>query len=252
MQYSPTTQNVAWFRDRYQEGLLDLKPPFQRKPVWSNKQKQFLLESVLLGLPIPELYLQIEIDDQQKIHHYVVDGQQRIRSLLQFLGVDATEGEEEENRFILDKLDAQSPYHGKTYQALARSQQESILKYQFAVRQLEGATDDDVRDIFKRFNKYVTKLNDQEMRNATYSGPFIQLAYNLAEDDYWVQNRLVTPAQIRRMKDIEFVSELIIGCLHGPQGGSAKIIDEYYAQYEDYEDDFPGLSTAKNRFNTTL
>ena len=64
MKYSPTTQNVAWFRDRYLEGLLDLKPPFQRKPVWSKKQKHFLIESVLLGLPIPELYLQNEIDEK--------------------------------------------------------------------------------------------------------------------------------------------------------------------------------------------
>jgi uncharacterized protein with ParB-like and HNH nuclease domain len=95
MLYSATTQTIVWFRDRYLEGGLELKPPFQRQPVWSNKQKQYLVESILLGLPIPEIYLQIEIDDDQKLKHYVVDGQQRIRSILQFIGVDSTEGEEE-------------------------------------------------------------------------------------------------------------------------------------------------------------
>jgi len=252
MKYSPTNQNVAWFRDRFNEGLLDLKPPFQRKPVWAVKQKQFLIESVLLGLPIPELYLQNELDEDERVHFYVVDGQQRIRALLQFLGVDTTESEQEDNRFVLDKLESNSSFRGKSYKDLTKAEQTSLLTYQFAVRQLEGATDDNVRDIFKRFNKYVTKLNDQEMRNATYIGPFIQLANKLADNEYWIANSLVSPAQIRRMKDIEFVSELLIGILHGPQGGSAKIIDEYYSQYEDYDDDFPGMVSAEKKYLATL
>jgi hypothetical protein len=117
---------------------------------------------------------------------------------------------------------------------------------------LEAATDDDVRDIFKRFNKYSTKLNDQEIRNASFTGPFIHLASKIADDDYWVQNGLVTPGQIRRMKDIEFASELLIGTLHGPQGGNAKSIDEYYSQYEEFDDEFPGQVIAEKRFSKSL
>lgn len=120
------------------------------------------------------------------------------------------------------------------------------------MRELKGANDEDVRDIFKRFNKYVTKLNDQEIRQATYAGPFMQLAWRLADDDLWVQLKLVSPAQIRRMKDVEFVSELIIGTMHGPQGGSAKYIDEYYAQYEDFDEEFPGQALAEKRFNRVV
>lgn len=50
------------------------------------------------------------------------------------------------------------------------------------------------------------------------------------------------------MKDIEFASELLIGVIHGPQGGSAKNIDKYYARYEDYDDEFPGQRVAVRRF----
>ena len=54
------------------------------------------------------------------------------------------------------------------------------------------------------------------------------------------------------MIDLQFVSELLIGVLHGPQGGSSRIVDSYYAQYEDYEDEFPGQKQAKKRYETTL
>jgi len=205
------------------------------------------VESVLLGLPIPELYLQSEIDENQRSKYYVVDGQQRIRCLLQFLGIDTTQGEQDFNRFVLDKLDSSSRYRGKGFSDLSRDEQALVLKYQFSVRQLEGANDDDVRDIFRRFNKYVTKLNDQEIRNASFTGPFIQLASKLADDNYWVKCGLVSPTQIRRMKDIDFLSELLIGTLHGPQGGSATSIDEYYSQYEEFDDEFPGQAAAEQQ-----
>ncbi len=61
----------------------------------------------------------------------------------------------------------------------------------------------------------------------------------LAEKTIWVERGLVSPMQVRRMKDIEFASELLIGVIHGPQGGSAKKIDEFYRQYEEFDDEFP-------------
>lgn len=124
--------------------------------------------------------------------------------------------------------------------------------YRFAVRYLNTDSDDDVRDVFRRLNKFLTPLKPQELRNATYMGPFIRLAEKLADNEYWAENRVVTPASIRRMGDVEFVSELLIGVLHGPQGGSERIIDEYYIQYEDYEDEFPQQRRIHKLFEGTL
>lgn len=256
MKFNSSEQAVIWFRDRYNAGELVLKPPFQRQPVWSDKQKHHLVESVLLELPIPELYVQhevIEKDDGESISRYaVVDGQQRIRSVLQFLGVDQDPEEQVHNKFELTSLAPQSTFYGKVFTALTKEQRESFLTYKFSVRWLESADDNTVRDLFKRLNKYSTKLNEQELRNATYIGPFMRLSVDLADSPFWVERGLVSPSQVRRMKDVEYVSELLVGLMHGPQGGSQKIIDEFYLQYENYEEEFPGQKAVSKRFHVTL
>jgi hypothetical protein len=98
----------------------------------------------------------------------------------------------------------------------------------------------------------LTPLKPQELRNARFTGPFVSLAVRLADNEYWAENRIVSAAMIRRMGDVEFASELLIGVLHGPQGGSSKVIDSYYAQYEDYEDEFPDQSKAEKLFAKVL
>lgn len=74
----------------------------------------------------------------------------------------------------------------------------------------------------------------------------------LADDEYWSENRIVTPALIRRMRDVEFVSDLLIGVLHGPQAGNARTIDLYYERFETFDDEFPGQRKVTRRFKETL
>lgn len=251
MKYTSTTQTVLWFRDRYREGTLDLRKPYQRKPVWMARQKCFLVETMLLGLPIPEVFMELNVSTSQgePVEEWgVIDGQQRIRAILQFIGSETDEDEAGHNGFALDKLLTTSPWLNMTFNELPEADQQRIWQTKLAVRELTPDMATEVGDMFRRLNKFLTPLNGQELRNATYSGPFIRLAETLADDEYWAENGMVTPAQIRRMNDIEFVSELLIGVLHGPQGGSAKIVDDYYAQYEDYDDEFPGQRSAVKLF----
>lgn len=251
MDFSSTEHPLTWFRDEYRNGALDIRPPYQRAPVWAERQKNALIESVLLRLPIPEVYIQQTVDEDGETTHAVVDGQQRIRSILQFVGVD--DDDDADNDFSLDKVDAQSEWYGKRFADLDEEDKRRFWRYRLAVRTLETEHDEEVRDMFKRLNKYTMPLKPQELRNATYIGPFARLATIIAdESDYWAENSIVSAQSIRRMGDIEFVAELLIGVLHGPQGGSASIIDEYYAQYEDYEDEFPEQRSTRRRFNTTL
>lgn len=251
MKFETQPQQVLWFRDKYRDGSLVLKPPFQRKPVWVAKQKCFLIESILMDVPIPEVFVQQMIIEGEA-SFAVVDGQQRIRAVLQFLGLETEESEVEFTGFALDKLNATSPYRGLTFDQLTSEDRNKILKYSFSVRMLDVEDDSVLRDLFIRLNKYLAKLTDQELRNAMYTGPFVAVAVDLADDDYWFEQRLVTAAQIRRMKDVEFISDLLIGVMHGPQGGSAKVIDEYYARFEDYEDEFPNQRRIVKRFQNTL
>lgn len=252
MKYHSSVETVVWFKEQYVAGSLKIRPPFQRKPVWTAKQKCSLIESMLLGLPVPEVFIQTTTTPSGETAHAVVDGQQRIRAILQFIGLEADPREEEYNKFPLDKLPAQSTWRNRTFAELSDEEKMGFYGYNLAVRYLETDSDNDIRDMFMRLNKYLTPLNPPELRNAIYTGPFARLVERLADDEYWAENRIVTPADIRRMRDLDFTSNLLIGVIHGPQGGSQKIVDDYYAQYEDYDDEFPGERGAKALFKKTL
>jgi hypothetical protein len=252
VEFDSSVQSISWFRDRYLEGTLKIKPRYQRKPIWTPKQKCYLIESILLDLPVPEIYIQQSTTPTGESTYALVDGQQRIRTVLQFVGAEIDPSEQEHNKFSLDKLYHDSPWKNYAFADLADDQKRKFFGYKFAVRYLNTDSDQEVRDMFERLNKYLSPLKAQELRNATYTGPFIKLAEALADKEYWAENRIVTAASIRRMMDIEFMSELLIGVMHGPQGGSAKVINEYYEQYEDYEDQFPDQQRTQKLFDETL
>lgn len=252
MKFDSSVQTISWFRDRYREGTLTIKPPYQRKPVWATRQKCYLIESILMDLPVPEIYIQQVTSPEGDTTYAIVDGQQRTRTVLQFIGSETDPEEQEYNKFALDKLDPNSSWRNLTFNELSDEQKKKFYGYRFAVRYLNTDNEDEVRDMFRRLNKFLTPLKPQELRNATFTGPFVALTVKLADNEYWAENRIVTSVSIRRMGDIEFVSELLIGVLHGPQGGSAKVLDDYYTQYEDYEDEFPGQKQAKRIFDDTL
>ncbi|MGZ8842290.1 MAG: DUF262 domain-containing protein [Pyrinomonadaceae bacterium] len=252
MKFGPAPQLISWFRDRYLDRSLTIKPPYQRRPVWAMKQKCYLIESILLGFPIPEIYVQSTTTAEGATTFAIVDGQQRIRAILQFIGVESDPQEEEFNKFVLDKLPNTSPWKDKSFADLTTTEKSDFYGYQLAVRLLQTHSEVELRDMFERLNKYLTPAKPQELRNARFSGPLVRLVEALANDEYWAENRIVSPQLIRRMGDFEFISELLIGVLHGPQAGSAAVIDEYYSTYEDYDDEFPEQRRAKKSFEKTL
>jgi hypothetical protein len=252
MKFTSSVQPLSWFRDRYREGTLTIKPPYQRKPVWAARQKCSLIESILMRLPIPEIYIQQVTSADGETQYAIVDGQQRIRSVLQFVGSEQDPKEEEHNKFALDMLPAGSEWKDVTFSELPADTKKEFYGYHFVVRYLFTDSESALRDMFERLNRYLTPLKPQELRNARFTGPFTRLAVDLANNEYWAENRVVTAAMIRRMGDVEFASELLIGVLHGPQGGSSKIIDTYYAQYEDCDDEFPDQGKAERLFEKAL
>ena len=206
-----------------------------------------------MDIPIPEVYVQVTQAENGSEEFGVVDGQQRLRTILQFVGIERDEDREGEdnNRFALDVLQ-KSPHKNKTCADVVGEDRKAFHRYEICVRSLYTDDIKEVEDVFKRLNKFTMPLKAQELRNATYHGPFAKLSEELANEEYWAVNRIVTPAAIRRMADIEMISDLLIALLHGPQGGSAKIIDQYYEQYEQFEDEFPEQSRVKKDFDTTL
>lgn len=232
-----TTRNIHWLKKAHEAGELSVRPPFQRNPVWVDRQKSFLIDTILSGLPIPEVYMQDTITADGEARYILVDGQQRIRAVLEFV----------EGQFHIDGKD--SPQWADMYfDDLTPEEKKQIYQYDFVVRQLPDMDDAKLREIFQRLNRNVLSLNKQELRQATYWGPFIELMNEISNWEEWSEINLFSPNDIRRMLDAEYISELSIAILNGHQNKKAKL-DHYY---EIYEEEFEESKHLKAVFKQVL
>jgi hypothetical protein len=217
-----TTHNLAWVYKRYEADELELSAPFQRNPVWSTTQKSYLIDTILQGYPIPELYIQEFTDAEGEDRYVVVDGQQRLRACIEYMN----------NEFALEAT-AKQPIknEGQFFRQLEPVEKRSIYNYKFVVRQLPDMSDKEIRSVFSRINRNTVALNEQELRHSTYWGAFIRTMETLAQDKRWKDIGIFSANDVRRMLDIEYISELAIAYLHGPQNKKASL-DGYYATYE--------------------
>lgn len=136
---------------------VELSPDFQRNDVWKNNQKSELIESILMGIPIPVIYL-FENKDGIK---QVVDGKQRISTIIDFQNEKITL----KNLRILDEL------NNKTFSQLPPKLQAKFEDYQLFCYIIQPPTPERIKyDIFDRVNRAGTRINHQEMREALYRG----------------------------------------------------------------------------------
>lgn len=215
-----TRRSVAWLKAAHDKGQLEIKPPFQRNPVWTDAQKSFLVDSILQGYPIPELYMQESVSPDGVEHYTVVDGQQRVRACLEFI----------EGAFDLDP-DQASQWPDMKFEDLTPEERTRFFAYNFLVRQLPPVPDEQLRVVFQRLNRNTVALNRQELRHATYWGQFIKSMEGIAELPWWSVSGIFTPNDFRRMLDIEFISEIAVAYLHGLQNKKSTL-DKWYATYE--------------------
>lgn len=232
---------------------LDLSPSFQRRPVWSKKAKSFFIDTILRGLPIPIIFLR-ERTDVEKLAtvREVVDGQQRIRTLLSFIQPDSLPDFKEALDDFKISRTHNSTLGGKRYADLSPEMKKRIISYKLTVHILPSDTDDrQILDIFRRMNATGTKLNDQELRNAEYFGEFAQSVYELAYQylDEWRSWGLFSEMDIARMREAEFVSELYILCLNGITEQAQKIIDKHY---EENDTTFASRKAVERRVSAVL
>lgn len=234
---SATNRKISWLKREDDGGTLDLSPAFQRRPVWTDEQSAYLIDTVMLGLPFPEVYLRSKTTEDGVTTHQVVDGQQRIRALLRFGRNDLT----------LEGPEVSASLQGLRFEDLSPDQKRGFWEYEVVTRDLSNASDTEVRDIFRRLNIGAVNLNDQELRHAKYKGQFIKLMEELADDEWWTDMRVVSVKQVRRMEDVEFVSELFVAMMAGPQD-KKRTLEQYY---EDFENDFPDRDRWARSFRDT-
>jgi hypothetical protein len=188
---------VCALHDRYKRGKLILQPDFQRQFVWDRKKSSRLIESILLSVPLPIIYLSEQPDGKE----YVIDGQQRLTSLFAFIDGKFPAGDE----FKLTGLNPYKELNKRAFSELTEELQDKILHYTLrSVTLLKQSNSDLKFEIFERLNTGSEPLNDQELRNCVYRGPYNRLLKDLASDlDF--RDLLGLKAGDRRMKDVELV-----------------------------------------------
>jgi hypothetical protein len=186
-----------------------LIPPMQRGYVWTQYQASRLIESFLLGLPVPSIFLYVEKPTEK---YLVVDGQQRLRSIFYFF--EESFGEEKFGKRVVFRLTLPdlapgkpNPWTGKKFSELreedALKLKNSILRA-FIMRQVLPDDDTSIYHVFERLNTGGTSLTPQEVRNAVYGGPFNEMLHELNEGRAW-REILGKPKSDPRLKDIELI-----------------------------------------------
>ncbi len=232
-----TANDLISFRET---GSLELTARFQRREVWKTPAKSFFIDTLLRGYPVPPIYVRItQSDDHSRTVREVIDGQQRLRALLDFV----------DGKYALTNA-VDEAWRGAHFEELSKAQQNAIREFPFMFEILHGISDQRVLEIFSRLNTYSVPLNSQELRNGTYFGLFKQTAYSLAHEhiEFWRSNRIFTDARIARMLEVELTSELLIVAMAGLQD-KKKSINRFYA---DNDATFPNQRRVADQFRRVL
>lgn len=204
---------------------------FQRRLVWTERQKVRLIQTVLMGYPMPEVYLwqQPPNPESGKQKHSIVDGQQRLTTLFQF-----TTNEWALHGKYLDTVVGCEVYQDKRWKDLDSSSKSAFWEYVVNVRTIPSdINSEQITDVFKRLNETDKSLNPQELRNAEFNGEFIKAAEAVTELPQFQKLEIFRDSQIRRMADIEFSSSLLMFLRKGLVEENTKTINEVYDLYND-------------------
>lgn len=188
------------------KGNIDLNPSFQRRDAWSDKEKSRLIESLILNIPVPPIIL---AEDRNKRNHYIViDGKQRLLSIIQFYS-DSKEVNEEldkkkYNTLALSGLDILKELNKKTYSEISENYLTNIDNA--AIRTIvikNWPYEDFLYTVFLRLNTGSKKLSPQELRQALKPGEFLNFLDEASADSEPVRRMLNNKQPDKRMRDVE-------------------------------------------------
>lgn len=207
--------------EEIEDKKLVVRPAFQRRLVWTNKDKEYFIETVLRGLPFPEIFVctgERDAESSTRIK-WLVDGQQRMTTLRDYAAG---------SKDILYKTVPR-------FADLKPDQRERFLETTVAVRDLQRVTQAELKEIFTRINSTNYVLKSMEKRNALFSGAMKQYCDSLSEQPFFRTHRVFSAGRKKRMEDLAFcvilVSTILGGYFHR---------DSRNAEFlERYNDDFP-------------
>jgi hypothetical protein len=205
------TQNIEYDLEtlvkKIKKGVIKLDPEYQRRHRWDRETSSRLIESLILNIPIPLIYISQDVDvdkeDEEETARYsVIDGQQRLTAILDFL----------ENKYALEELNVLSDLAGSFYKDLPPFLVRRLEERTIRCLRIDSTVDSQVKyDIFERLNSGSVKLEPQELRNAVSRGPFNDLIKELAQsEDFRVLLQIdphnpMDSKKVQTMEDVELV-----------------------------------------------
>jgi 5-methylcytosine-specific restriction endonuclease McrA len=217
----PSDWTITALREKWEGGLLDLQPSFQREYVWQLKPElpSRLIESILLEIPIPPLYFGRLSGGKLE----VIDGQQRLTTLIEFIT----------NKFSLQRLTRMPSLNGQKFRDLSIEYQEKIKDTPIRTVEINAGNNMDLRfEIFERLNRGSMALNEQELRNCVFRGPFNVLLAELEQDRRWRSIKGGdTPEP--RFKEREMILRFLAlaNRVQFYKGGLKRFLNDYMAKY---------------------
>lgn len=221
-----TNLTVADYCQAMQRGEIIVNRDYQRSDqVWPPAARSFLIETILLGLPMPKfsLYQVTDLKSRKTIKE-IVDGQQRSTAIRDF---------SEDRLRLSPSLDTEE-VAGKTYTELEDSYKSRFLDYQLSADLFVAATPEEVRDVFRRMNSYTIPLNPEEQRHATFQGKFKWFIHRLSKrcDESFLRMGTFGEKQLIRMADTKLLTEICHALLYGIQTTNKKKLDDLYETKE--------------------
>lgn len=227
--------SVADFCKSLIQGSVSVNHDYQREEnVWNSFMKSYFIESIILGYPIPKIFLYVNFDLKDKVSRKeIVDGQQRSLALRQFF----------ENKLRISTRVDSEEFRGKLYRQLDPADQQSFLSYSLSIDEFYGVTEDEIREAFTRMNANNVALNPEELRNAKYKGLFKWFVVRIARSfrEPLLQSRIISKRDIVRMADLRMFSEFFYILEFGIRTTKSIDIDRLYEKYDvqfDLEMDF--------------
>lgn len=209
LEFNYSSKDLQDFVSLFHEGRLNLEPGFQRQSVWSVNDRKKLIQSILQNYPVPSIFLYRRPDTGGRLNYDVLDGKQRLESVLMFIGAKSFK----RGRFgIKTKLSETDVTKEWDWNRLKKNGHEhKITGYKFQTVEISGDLSD-IIDLFVRINSTGKRLTSQEKRHARfYHSDFLRVAGRLGSkyQHYFLENRVLTKGLVARMKHVELACELI-------------------------------------------
>ena len=222
-----TAYTIADYCSMVHRGEIRVNRDYQRSDkVWPHAAKSFLIETILLGYPVPKLSLhQITDVKTRRTVKEIVDGQQRTLTIKAFF----------DNRLRLSKTLELQDAAGRNYEELPEDTQHNFLNYGVSVDIFTGAKPDQIREVFRRINSYNVPLNPEEQRHAIYQGNMKWFIYELSRnyDAAMLTVGTFTQGRLVRMQDAKLYAEIVHALLNGLQTTRKQQLDVLYKIHDE-------------------